>query len=314
MSGAASRGGRVRSVETGHGLTKQPWWVGAAFAAACLGLVAGCSKIASNEPPDARFSVSAVEAAVGQEVALDASASTDPDGQIVAYRWEFGDGGSDEGMLVAYAYGAAGTYTVILTVEDDRGATATAERTITVAEPAGPDQPLVAAFRVNADTVAPFVEITFDASASSAWDGEIVEYRWDFGDGGEDEGEVVAYSYLDVGTYTVILTVRDNRGGVATAERTITVTEPPAGNRPPVARFTFSPLSPRVGEEVVFDASASWDDGAIVEYSWDFDDGTDAAGQGVTHVFGDPGTYVVLLVVVDNFGAEAEAEAEVVVW
>lgn len=285
--------------------------------AASLGLLglgflllgAGCSRLGANEPPVASFRVGPEQVVVGVEVVFDATASADPDGEIVAYRWEFGDGGTAEGAVAAHTYRAAGPNTVVLTVEDNRGATGRAERAILVHEPAGPTVPLVAAFRVPADTVAPYVELTFDASASSAWEAEVVEYRWDFGDGSEDEGVRVRYSYFDRGTFRVRLTVRDSRGRMATGEKTITVIDPPPGNRPPVARFTFSPRAPRVGEEVVFDASPSWDDGAIVDYWWDFGDGTDAAGVAVRHVFGAEGTYEVVLVVVDNFGEEDEVEA-----
>jgi len=68
-------------------------------------------------------------------------------------------------------------------------------------------------------------EITFDASASQDPDGTIVEYHWDFGDGGEGTGVVVTHTYAEVGKVTVRLTVRDNRGATATAERELTVEE-----------------------------------------------------------------------------------------
>lgn len=57
-------------------------------------------------------------------VALNGTGSTDPDGSIVAYAWAFGDGGTGVGPSVSRAYAAPGTYTVTLTVTDDRGATA----------------------------------------------------------------------------------------------------------------------------------------------------------------------------------------------
>ncbi|MCS7241045.1 MAG: PKD domain-containing protein, partial [Candidatus Bipolaricaulota bacterium] len=73
----------------------------------------------------------------------------------------------------------------------------------------GAGEPLAAAFTVPADVVAPFVELTFDASPSYSRDAVIVEYLWDFGDGGEDEGKVVVYSYFDLGVFQVTLTVVD---------------------------------------------------------------------------------------------------------
>jgi hypothetical protein len=71
----------------------------------------------------------------------------------------------------------------------------------------------------------------------------------------------------------------------------------------PIADFTFTPAQPKVGERVIFDASASTDsDGQIVKYEWDFDgDGTvDATGKIVEHIFTRAGDFPVKLTVTDN--------------
>jgi len=65
-------------------------------------------------------------------VRFDASGSYDPDGSIVKYIWDFGDGASGTGKIVAHTYSRAGTYTVRLTVQDDRGATDVETKTIQV--------------------------------------------------------------------------------------------------------------------------------------------------------------------------------------
>jgi len=83
---------------------------------------------------------------------------------------------------------------------------------------------------------------------------------------------------------------------------------PPPANRPPVASFTFSPYYPLVGQQVVFNASSSYDsDGWITAYQWDFDsNGTvDAWGRRVTHTFYIPGGHPVTLTVTDNRGARS---------
>ena len=55
---------------------------------------------------------------------FDASASHDPDGSIVAYQWDFGDGFAGAGQMTSHEYTSYGTYNVILTVFDDTGAPA----------------------------------------------------------------------------------------------------------------------------------------------------------------------------------------------
>ena len=74
----------------------------------------------NNVPPSASFTSSVNELAVS----VDASASTDPDGTITGYAWDFGDGGSGTGVTASHSYAAAGSYTITLTVTDDAGATA----------------------------------------------------------------------------------------------------------------------------------------------------------------------------------------------
>ncbi len=88
----------------------------------------------SPQPPQASFSFSPVTPKVGDEVVFDASASKDPDGQIVEYRWDFGDGSQESGPTVLHVYESAGQYTVKLTVTDDQGLSGSTERALTVVE------------------------------------------------------------------------------------------------------------------------------------------------------------------------------------
>jgi PKD repeat protein len=68
-----------------------------------------------------------------------------------------------------------------------------------------------------------------------------------------------------------------------------------------VASFIYEPLTPYVGKAVTFDASASYDpDGTIVNYAWDFGDGTTATGIIVNHAYSFEGTFTVTLTVTDN--------------
>lgn len=90
-----------------------------------------------NNPPEARFTVWPKDPWAKEPVSFDASLSTDPDGDPLTYRWDFGDGGSAEGKVVQHTYAKAGEYVVILTVTDPSGAQARATKVLKVEECVG---------------------------------------------------------------------------------------------------------------------------------------------------------------------------------
>ena len=87
-----------------------------------------------NQPPTASFTSSTS----GLTASVNGSASSDPDGSIAGYAWNFGDGATGTGATASRTYAAAGTYTVTLTVTDNGGATATTSRQVTVSTPPPP--------------------------------------------------------------------------------------------------------------------------------------------------------------------------------
>ena len=110
-----------------------------AFAGA-LGLVACGNPTtpgSANLPPVAVFTVDVTTGAAPLTVAFDANGSSDPDGVIVSFAWQFGDGSTAAGATTSHTYVADGSYTARLTVTDDRGASASTERVIVVGAGAG---------------------------------------------------------------------------------------------------------------------------------------------------------------------------------
>jgi YVTN family beta-propeller protein len=79
--------------------------------------------IVPNQGPHASFAASPQPAAPGQTIGFDGGASSDSDGTVVRYDWDFGDGtgAANGGPTPGHAYAAAGAYTVTLTVTDDEG-------------------------------------------------------------------------------------------------------------------------------------------------------------------------------------------------
>ncbi|WP_305885110.1 pre-peptidase C-terminal domain-containing protein [Pleionea sp. CnH1-48] len=93
----------------------------------------------TNNPPSASFTDSCTDLACS----FDGSGSTDSDGTIASYAWNFGDGSTGTGANASHTYSAAGTYTVSLTVTDNQGATNSTSKSITVTAPGGNDNELV---------------------------------------------------------------------------------------------------------------------------------------------------------------------------
>jgi PKD repeat protein len=226
-------------------------------------------------------------------VEFDASASYDSDGLIVSYVWDFGDGTTATGAIISHTYMEDGNYVVTLTIIDNDGME-TIKTTIQVVK----NKPPVAKLIESGTFVNKKEPITFDASSSYDYDGIIVYYYWDFGDGTTTNGKTVSHSYDTIGFFTLTLTVTDNDG----ASDKICVTKIVMNNFP-IALLTNASETATVGENILFDASASYDsDGLIVSYVWDFGDGTTATGMTTDHEYGEEGTFIVTLTVIDDNG------------
>ncbi len=265
---------------------------------------AHATKTVLNRQPVASFTESAETVYVDDVISFNASESYDPDGTIVSYHWDFGDGNTGNGVSVQHAYSQEGTYTVTLTVTDDDGAIGTVNATKTVLPEIIPNQNPVASFTESAEIVYIGESIFFDSSGSYDPDGYIVLYHWDFGDGNTGNGVTIQHAYSQEGTYTVTLTVTDDDGATDADSATKTVLTPIIPNKKPVASFTESDEIVYTGESIYFAASGSYDtDGYIVSYHWDFGDGNTATGVTVHHAYADDGSYSVTLTVTDNEGA-----------
>ena len=175
----------------------------------------------SNQEPDADFSVDSSSGEEPLDVQFDASNSSDPDGSIVSYSWDFGDGSTGAGLEAEHTF-HEGTYVVTLTVRDDDGATDTVNATIEVTE--RENQPPTASFTADPTNGTAPLDVRFDAGDSSDPDGTIESYHWDFNEyTSEGSGEVTFNTFDYSGEFVVELTVTDEDGETATATKKITV-------------------------------------------------------------------------------------------
>ncbi|MFA5772700.1 MAG: PKD domain-containing protein, partial [Thermoplasmata archaeon] len=174
------------------------------------------SIITGNTPPIAKVSISDVEInkgyvlnfSIGEVISLDASKSTDPDGQVATVSWTMGDGSpAKTGKTITHTYTAEGTYNVIAKLTDDKSGEAQFPFSIVIA-----NKPPTAKISVNAqsvnkgDTLKYSVgeELTFDASKSTDADGQVAAVSWDMGDSSSPKtGKTVKYTFTAEGSYDI---------------------------------------------------------------------------------------------------------------
>jgi len=149
------------------------------------------------------------------------------------------------------------------------------------------------------------VPIAFDGSRSFDADGTLTAFAWDFGDGSSGAGAKPSHAYAAAGTYSVKLAVTDSKGATDMRTTLANINLGAPQNQPPTA-FAGGPYSGIVGTPIALDGSGSKDpDGTIASYVWDFGDGSTGSGDKVMHTYGAPGSYQVVLTVVDDQGASA---------
>jgi len=265
----------------------------------------------ANTAPTAAFTYLPTNPAVGEQVTF-TDASTDPDGTIVSWAWDFGDSETSPLQNPTHTYTSAGIYTVNLTVTDDDGATGTTTKPITVTATPPTNNPPNAAFTYLPTNPAVGEQVTF-TDASTDPDGTIVGWVWTFGDGATSTQQNPPHTYTSAATYMVTLTVTDDDGATDIEIKQITVTEAPPANVPPTADFTFSPSDPETDETVTFTDASTDPDGTIVSWEWDFGDSETSTDPNPTHAYSAAGTYTVTLTVTDDDGAIDHIEHDVTV-
>lgn len=262
----------------------------------------------------------------GSPVVFDGSGSSDADGDVLTYRWDYEndrtydtewsiDPTASKTWMDDYT-GEARVQVFDGHLRDIDIASVTVYNVPPVVD-AGSDQ-----------TVAEADEVSFTGSATDPGDDELT-YEWDFGDGATASGSLTPkHTYGDDGVFTVTLTVSDDDGGVTsdTLDVTVTTVDPvvtpivfaqPNGEfiLAQVHELAFSTSSTDVGSD---DAVYLWDfgDGETMSATY-FNNGTGAdpypspdvnpmsSSDAVTHTYAAPGDYTVTVTVTDDDGGAA---------
>jgi len=244
-----------------------------------------------NEPPRAGFSVSCREL-----TCTFTDQSSDPDGSIASWAWDFGDGETSTERNPSHHFDQPGTYNVRLTASDDDGATDAASHQVAPTAPPANDPP-------HAEFIVSCEELTcrFTDQSTDA-DGTIASRGWDFGDGATSTERNPSHTYAAAGQYTVTLRVTDDDGATDTRSHSASPTAPaPEPNDPPHADFKVKCRKLTCD----FEDKSTDDDGRVVSWQWSFGDGATSTEQNPSHDYADRGHYDVQLTVTDDDGATA---------
>ena len=166
-----------------------------------------------NIPPAADFTYGASKLTV-----VFTDHSSDTDGTIASWYWDFGDGNTSAEQNPTHAYAADGTYTVTLTVTDDAGGTDSITQSVTVDDVINDIPTADFTFSTNA------LEVTF-TDESSDTDGTIASWYWVFGDGNTSALQNPTHTYAAGRNYTVTLIVKDNDGATVSTSQDVTVSD-----------------------------------------------------------------------------------------
>lgn len=297
----------------------------------------------SNIPPVADTG-GPYQAVVNEVVMFNGSKSYDPDGIIVNFSWDFGDGHTATGIKPEHSYSTVGEYIVTLTVTDDNdttdvnvtyvnvsvsgddngddngngGSSSSKSKTKTSSyisyDPNKPPKAIILIDEPYENVVNK--EITFNGSLSTA-DTLIVSYEWDLGDGTSATGMIITHSYMIPGTYTVTLTVKDDKDETDSESIAFEVIQP---NRSPslpgviTDSLTFDQeRNVLIGNTKIkhaFNISSTDPDGDNIGYIVEWGDGTsnetDLLTSGTVasllHSWDIPGVYLVNISAVDENG------------
>jgi len=183
-----------------------------------------------NEDPDASASIEWID---GLTIGFSSEGSWDPDGEIVSYHWDFGDGTTSPQPNPEHTYRPADGYTAILTVVDDEGEEGSDVVFIEFPveqEQVANEQPAAVAIIVGEElrdekgalAVIRYRDVWFSSEGSWDPDGEIVSYRWDFGDKTTSDLKTPRkHTFVAEVTYTITLIVTDDRGARGEARLTV---------------------------------------------------------------------------------------------
>lgn len=170
-----------------------------------------------NKPPVAGFTVSPTQGDTNTTFAFNGTSSSDPDGQIASYSWDYGDSSTKgSGATTTHKYSTNGTYSVILTVKDNKGSSDTESAQVKVSAPNQPPSAILTAQQGGTENP---LKVVVMLTASDS-DGTVASATIDFGEGGVvtiTPGLSYYHIYAGSGIFSIVGTATDNSGATTTS-------------------------------------------------------------------------------------------------
>jgi len=224
-------------------------------------------------------------------------------GVTLTHRWDFGDGTVIEGGepgRTGHSYTEAGTYTVTLSVFDDRGNVSTDSLEITILSPpslvVGPFK-IVSSNKYNRAPLKVFLRPNVMGGHPTL--DKVSSYNWTLNGDLCSEARMFSATLNDPGDYVIGLRVETNTGKVAEGTQTITVNP----NQLPECTISYQDYPKYKYTKII--SSCKDPDGKVKSYYWDLGDGTTSDKSKVFAKYQESGTYLVSLTVTDDSGDQA---------
>jgi PKD repeat protein len=242
-----------------------------------------CTTVQNN--CNSAFSATWIQGSTNVQFADQSTAST---GNITAWSWNFGDGGTSSLQNPSHSYNAMGSYVVCLDITTSTGCTDTYCDSVYVGNNTG-----IFCNATLTPNVNPGGSVTYSVTASGS--GTIIGYSYDFGDGSPILGSANAsetHTYAVSGTYIACVDVIFSDSCIARSCATVTTT----GALGCQAGFFWYPDSSGNYSIIVVNTSA----GNNLSYQWTFGDGSSSTQAYPQHTYSGPGTFVVCVTVTSN--------------
>lgn len=216
-------------------------------------------------------------------------------GTITSYVWNFGNGLTTTSINPVYTYTAFGTYQINLQATSDQNCVSTATSNLVIFP--------LPSISYSTNNLC-FGNTTNFTSSVSIATGSILNYSWNFGDGGSAFIPNPSHQYTTSGSFPITFSVTSTDGCVTSQVNTIAIN--------PLPVVSFSANNVCLGNPTNFSDGSTISLGSISTYSWNFGDGSPISSfQNPPHTYTTHGLYTPTLTAISNQNCSASFTSNV---